>query len=58
MADLFLFNESFTRLQYIGFGVVFVMFLVMIANTAIYGVPEKPTKESNQVESEDVSKML
>ena len=44
MADLFLFNESFTQLQYIGFGIVFVMFLIMIANTAIYGVPEKPTK--------------
>ena len=58
MADLFLFNESFTQLQYIGFGIVFVMFLIMIVNTAIYGVPEKPTKKSDQLESEDVSKML
>ena len=38
-ADLFLFNESFTMLQFIGIGLVFAMFMVMVGNVAIYGVP-------------------
>ena len=42
---MFLFKEAFTTLQYVGIFIVFAMFLVMVANVAIYGVPEKPKKE-------------
>ena len=58
IADLFLFNESFTRLQYIGFAIVFVMFIITITNVAIYGVPEKPKKELDPVEEESAAKIL
>ena len=39
-------------LQYIGIGLVFAMFMVMVGNVAIYGVPEKVKKEANEDEVE------
>ena len=43
-------------LQYIGIGLVFVMFMVMVGNVAIYGVPEKVKKEANEDKAEAANK--
>ena len=43
-------------LQYIGIGLVFAMFMVMVGNVAIYGVPEKVKKEANEDEAEAATK--